>query len=91
MISHSYKKPIKVALMLQVAAVLTVANFTIDGAFGLFALLCLIFWGTVAVIIIKRPKSPTKTDLSFIEGGIIPIMLTMMLFIVLGLSLLKVV
>ena len=69
-ISPSYKKPIIMALTVQVLVAL-LSGLILDG--GTVARICGIalvaYWGGVAVLIWRRPQNPTKVDLALIQLG----------------------
>jgi hypothetical protein len=69
-ISANYKRPIGTALVTQ-AIVAVLSGMILDG--GTVMRICLIamiaFWVGAAVLIWRRPQSPTKTDLALIQGG----------------------
>lgn len=74
-ISPSYRKPVFQALGLQ-AVTVTLSLLILD--FGTSARVCGIallgFWAGVAVLIARRPASPTRTDLALIRIGFLPLL-----------------
>jgi hypothetical protein len=73
-ISASYRKPIFEAVGLQVLLGL-LSMLVLDG--GTTARICGIalvaFWGGAAVLIWRRPHSPTKTDTELLRFGYLPL------------------
>ena len=73
-ISPSYRKPVFEAVVLQL--ILGILSLMIlDG--GTTARICGIalvaFWGGATVLIWRRPRSPTKTDIELIRFGYLPL------------------
>ena len=72
-ISDAYKKPIMIALVWQ--AILGVLSMAILDT-GRTAIICLIaviaFWSGISIMIIRRPKNPSKLDLLLIRAGFLP-------------------
>ncbi len=69
-ISSKYDSPIFQAVAVQIFV--AIAGLLIIDPVGLAQLLgiaLLAFWGAVAVLIWRHPKSPTKFDLAFIRFG----------------------
>ena len=69
-IAPSYRKPIFEAVVLQ--ALLSILSLLmLDG--GTTARICGIalvaFWAAAVVLILRRPRTPTRTDLSFVRFG----------------------
>jgi hypothetical protein len=69
-VSASYRRPIGTALVTQ-AIVAVLSGMILDG--GTVMRICLVamiaFWAGAAVLIWRRPQSPTKTDLALIRLG----------------------
>ena len=73
-ISPSYRKPVFEAVLLQL--ILGILSLMIlDG--GTTARICGIalvaFWGGATVLIWRKPRSPTKTDIELIRFGYLPL------------------
>lgn len=68
--STSYRLPIKIAIV-QSLVMMFGLSLLLDGGrlwhIGYFSLLA--FWNGVAIILIRRPHSPTKFDLHCIRWG----------------------
>jgi len=75
-ISDSYRQPIFDALKLQVI-IGVLSLMILDG--GQCGQICgaalLAFWGGAAVLIWRRPQTPTKTDLQLLRFGYLPIVI----------------
>jgi hypothetical protein len=73
-ISPSYRKPIFEVVVLQVLLGL-LSTMILDG--GTTARICGIalvaFWGGVAVLVWRRPHTPTKKDIALIRFGYLPV------------------
>lgn len=73
-ISPNYRKPVFEAVAVQVVIGLF-SLLILDG--GTTARICGIaivaFWGGAAVLIWRRPQSPTKTDIALIRFGYLPL------------------
>ena len=73
-ISPSYRKPVFEAVVIQTLVGLF-SGLVLDG--GNMARICGIalvaFWGGVAVLIARRPQSPTRTDIELIRFGYLPV------------------
>lgn len=73
-ISQSYRKPIFEAVALQVLLGFF-SLLILDG--GTAARICgialIAFWGGAAVLIWRRPQSPTKTDIELLRFGYLPL------------------
>lgn len=68
-------KPALIIAVIQQLVILFFAAMFLDG--GLIAqkcfYACLAFWCSAALIIVRRPTSPTPTDLVFIQIGYLPV------------------
>ena len=73
-ISPSYRKPVFEAVGLQVLLGL-LSLLILDG--GTTARICGIalvaFWGGAALLIWRRPQSPTRTDIQLLRFGFLPL------------------
>jgi hypothetical protein len=73
-ISRSYRKPVFDAIGLQ-ALLGLLSLFILDG--GTTARICgvtlVAFWGGAAVLIWRRPQSPTRTDIELLRFGTLPL------------------
>jgi len=81
-ISSSYRKPIFEAVALQ-ALLGLLSALILDG--GTTARICGIalvaFWGGAAVVIWRRPRSPTRTDIELLRFGYLPLLVIAFLFV----------
>lgn len=73
-IASSYRRPIFTAVAIQ-SLVAVLASLVLDG--GTTGRLCgialIAFWSGAALIIGRRPDSPTDTDLDLIRVGYLPL------------------
>jgi hypothetical protein len=73
-ISSSYRKPVFEALVLQMLLGLLSA-LILDG--GTTARICgialIAFWAGAAVLIWRHPQMPTRTDITFVRFGYLPV------------------
>jgi hypothetical protein len=73
-VSPHYRKPIFEAVVMQVLLGL-LSLLILDG--GTTARICGIalvaFWGGAAVLIWRRPQSPTRTDIQLLRFGYLPL------------------
>lgn len=74
-VSAEYRKTVFQALALQ-AVMVALSQLVLD--FGTSARICglalLGFWAGVALIIARRPSTPTRTDLALIRIGFLPLL-----------------
>jgi hypothetical protein len=81
-ISPSYRKPIFEAVGLQVLLGF-LSLLILDG--GTIARICGIavvaFWGGAAVLIWRRPQSPTRTDILLLRFGYVPVVVIAFLLV----------
>ena len=69
-ISDNYRAPIYVALGLQVITVFLSPFAPDHGEFTQFACMAATaFWGSVVVLVARRPRTPTRTDLLWVRYG----------------------
>ena len=75
-LAKEYKRPVYDALILQ-AIVCVLSGMVLDG--GRFAhtvfLALLAFWCGATMIILRRPKAPTKWDLVLVQFGFLPLVM----------------
>ena len=72
-ISPDYRKAMGIAVAIQVIVVLCSGLILDFGQIGQICLMALpAFWGGVAVLIWRRPRQPTRTDLALIRIGYLP-------------------
>jgi hypothetical protein len=70
-ISDPYARPLFRAFAVQVALLLCCGASR--ETFRACCFSCVGFWGTAIVILVRRPRSPTKGDLDFISWWLLPI------------------
>ena len=87
MISRDYRRAIRDTLIVQVILVVFFGLLLDGGFMGGRAILSVIaFWIVTAIIIVRRPKTPTKIDLFFIRCGYVFVLVATLLFTVLWLG-----
>jgi hypothetical protein len=73
-ISSSYRKPVFEAVALQ-ALLGLLSGLILDG--GETARICgialIAFWAGAAVLVCRHPQTPTRTDISFVRFGYLPV------------------
>ena len=84
MISRDYKSPIRDALVVSIS-LLIFSGLLLDMGITswLFSRAFVVLWATTAVIVIRRPKTPTKIDVFFIRWGFLLIVAALIGFEVL--------
>lgn len=75
-ISDRYRSAIRFALVLQVPVALLFASLLDNGHLAKIGGYAMIgFWIGVAVIVSRRPRTPSPFDLAFIRYGYLPLVL----------------
>jgi hypothetical protein len=73
-ISESYRSALRTALIFSVVIAIISALVIDNGDTAKLSGIGLaVFWGTVAVIISRRPQTPTSFDLCAIRSGCLPL------------------